>query len=911
MMLESFNTDKFEYKRLTQEEQEKRGILGRLVGRIADTKNPTRNGRLYSNELWEKVFNDPIMQEKINNHLLLGELGHPEDREEIDIEKAAVCLAEPPKKGKDGYLYGVFDILSTPSGKILKSLCDYGCNIAISSRGSGDIIYDDNGNEAVDPDTYQCETFDIVLVPGVEQARLQYVNEALDTKKRNKTLRQRLSEEISKASAEDKKIMKESLANLNIKLNEDTLTEEAAEYVATEAGTGSKIYKVGDEYTATYKGKTVSTDATPEGFDKIVNYLKGEAANEWRRGRDIPENLNESEGYTNAVKAISDGIEDDENPDDVREYLQNIIGYCRSIANDRGVVVESLREKFVEPSKEDLAPIEAKFVELGLEIEKEGKTLFGRKHYQLRKELDHKVTKEDLGPIFDALCDLDSQNLRTTCNVGVHKDGDNIISASVDVDTKYIPDTNEELHGRGRQLFAKAFLDINNEDDLLNYIKEVISYDKALGQSLMKINKEGGSVAYRAKKMSDFLRENLNEELIDTDGWGEEIPMRLEPAFRNLEDLMYEVRNAVRGSVAVNGDEVSDLVQEIRDRAEELEMAADDLEFEQDGLNESIPTDNNKQRELIGKLVRLNQLTDTIISYDKEYDFNTEENKQVVEFLNDTLENIKKLSDELAKFIDTVDENCSDIEVDKEAGNAGAVKELQEALTKSAKLEKDNLSLQEQLSVCNAKEKSLKEELGKCRKALASLTSSAKEVRNLKEELQTQKEQVKSKDELLESTKQKLRDCRSRLVESARANKQEKSQINESVAKASGLEKQIKVLKEQLDAANKKLSSMTLTAKKYKSAFNESKNSYIKAQAQAYGISEDDLRSNIKESYSLSDINKVCEKLSEDKRNMSKLPFRISGNSKLTASSKGDYINGGSFSVDDEISDTLKSFLND
>jgi citrate lyase beta subunit len=76
----------------------------------------------------------------------------------------------------------------------------------------------------VDPDTYVLETYDAVVVPGVERARLQYVNEALDTKKRNKTLRQKLSEELDKASDEDRKIMEESLKRLDIKLNEDTIT---------------------------------------------------------------------------------------------------------------------------------------------------------------------------------------------------------------------------------------------------------------------------------------------------------------------------------------------------------------------------------------------------------------------------------------------------------------------------------------------------------------------------------------------------------------------------------------------------------------------------------------------------------------------------------------------------------------
>ena len=50
MLLETF-TDKFEYQKLSEEEKAKRGILGRLVGVIADTKNPTRNGRAYSEQL--------------------------------------------------------------------------------------------------------------------------------------------------------------------------------------------------------------------------------------------------------------------------------------------------------------------------------------------------------------------------------------------------------------------------------------------------------------------------------------------------------------------------------------------------------------------------------------------------------------------------------------------------------------------------------------------------------------------------------------------------------------------------------------------------------------------------------------------------------------------------------------------
>ena len=216
MLLETF-TDKFEYQKLTEEEKAERGILGRLVGVIADTKNPTRNGRAYSEKLWRNVFNDPIMKERIENRCCFGELGHPLDRTETDMEKVAICLAEVPKKGKDGKLYGVFDILNTKCGQILKTLCDYGCNIGISSRGEGDLITDYQGNEAVDPDTYSCECWDAVLIPAVKEARLQYVTESLGTKK---SLQESLKETLDAASEVDRKVMKEALDSLNIKLNE-------------------------------------------------------------------------------------------------------------------------------------------------------------------------------------------------------------------------------------------------------------------------------------------------------------------------------------------------------------------------------------------------------------------------------------------------------------------------------------------------------------------------------------------------------------------------------------------------------------------------------------------------------------------------------------------------------------------
>lgn len=229
-MLESFNTNsEMQYQRLTEEEKQKRGILGRLVGIIADFKNATRNGRKYTEELWDKTFDNPIVKEKISNRCLFGELGHPADRQEIDMEKIAICLAEMPKKGNDGKLYGVFDILDTPNGRILKTMCDYGCNIGVSSRGGGDTFEDYNGEETVEPDTYELECWDAVLLPAVKSARPAYVTESLDTSK--KTLKTALLEALEKSTEDEQRVMKTTLDELAIDYSTEEDVTETSESV--------------------------------------------------------------------------------------------------------------------------------------------------------------------------------------------------------------------------------------------------------------------------------------------------------------------------------------------------------------------------------------------------------------------------------------------------------------------------------------------------------------------------------------------------------------------------------------------------------------------------------------------------------------------------------------------------------
>ena len=196
---------------LSEEEKASRHILGRLYGPIATCKEGTRNGRKYNKALWVKALNDEIFHEKIANKSLFLELGHPADREETDMKCVCACIPEMPKIVNDD-LYAYVDILDTPNGRLLKTFCDYGFIPGISSRGSGDIM----ANDEVDPETFFLETWDIVQLPAVKKARLTMC-ESLNNKK---SLKAALQESYNAANDEDKKVMKETLDNLDIKLDE-------------------------------------------------------------------------------------------------------------------------------------------------------------------------------------------------------------------------------------------------------------------------------------------------------------------------------------------------------------------------------------------------------------------------------------------------------------------------------------------------------------------------------------------------------------------------------------------------------------------------------------------------------------------------------------------------------------------
>lgn len=203
------------------EEGKSNGILGVLKGVFADYKNGTRNaGRLYGEELWDKrVFGSEDVMEALETKTLFGELDHPEgDRCETLAKNAAITITKLEKRPEEGVIYGEAEILDTPTGRIVKALAQSGAKLGISSRGMGEEIYCE-GQNIIDPETYDFITFDVVVTPANAKARV-----TLTESKHINKLTESLEKEIAESETENQlNQLKTVLESVAIDKNEELL----------------------------------------------------------------------------------------------------------------------------------------------------------------------------------------------------------------------------------------------------------------------------------------------------------------------------------------------------------------------------------------------------------------------------------------------------------------------------------------------------------------------------------------------------------------------------------------------------------------------------------------------------------------------------------------------------------------
>lgn len=139
-------------------------ILGTYEGECADADITNKNGLDITREVWEAVFNSTEYAEAIERGWYIGFLGHPEDPGCQDFEHACIVMTSG-RIEDNGKIYGTFNLVDTPVGRIVKAFQDAGVQFGISVRGAGDIV-----GMSVDPDTFVFRGFDLVAFPAYPEA---------------------------------------------------------------------------------------------------------------------------------------------------------------------------------------------------------------------------------------------------------------------------------------------------------------------------------------------------------------------------------------------------------------------------------------------------------------------------------------------------------------------------------------------------------------------------------------------------------------------------------------------------------------------------------------------------------------------------------------------------------------------
>lgn len=137
---------------------------------LSDSRNLNR--RIYPEALWQRVLEDSSRaMRRLKQRRMVGELDHPSSGK-TTLRNASHVMTElrlqPSTRfpGKTA-VYGVYECLPTPDGKILEALLRSKVGVQVSSRGDGDLEETAEGSRVI-PESFELDTFDVVLDPSVD-----------------------------------------------------------------------------------------------------------------------------------------------------------------------------------------------------------------------------------------------------------------------------------------------------------------------------------------------------------------------------------------------------------------------------------------------------------------------------------------------------------------------------------------------------------------------------------------------------------------------------------------------------------------------------------------------------------------------------------------------------------------------
>lgn len=152
-------------------------IVPNMKIQAADT--PNKNSRVYGRPILEREMSKLIEGARSAGSVgVIGELDHP-DSSVVNLKNACIGILDWRWKGND--VLGDVEVLSTPSGNILKEILSGGYVPGISSRGMGSVkpLYESDNPDMVEvEDDFEMVTFDAVSDPSTHSALFRSMNES-------------------------------------------------------------------------------------------------------------------------------------------------------------------------------------------------------------------------------------------------------------------------------------------------------------------------------------------------------------------------------------------------------------------------------------------------------------------------------------------------------------------------------------------------------------------------------------------------------------------------------------------------------------------------------------------------------------------------------------------------------------
>ena len=341
------------------------------------------------------------------------------------------------------------------------------------------------------------------------------------------------------------------------------------------------------------------------------------------------------------------------------------------------------------------------------------------------------------------------------------------------------------------------------------------------------------------------------------------------------------------------GDEEAGLLMEAD---EEIEEPVEEVEEEQVEAEEEIPeekedeVETEEEVEVTTVKTFIDMLGDyeedlevefkPIVIGEKEYEvtgmeFDDEEGKVVVSIgynlpeeveEEDNKEEAEVEETEAVEEVSSEEEPVSEEEVEEseeavDDGDEEVIESLKEMVRQKDLLENEIRDLKNQKTVSDAEVKGLKEDLEKYKSGFIRVSELASKSTKLDKEVKSLKEQLESRDSKINDLQTKI-EKQTRLTESVKADDSKVKALTEKlVAVQTEAENTEEAFRTKLEESRKAVQKNANVAKAYKSKYEAVVERYISTKANMLGVRTTDITSRLAESYTLDDIDQVCEDL--------------------------------------------------